>query len=250
MTALLGSAEPRAIPRSCPTRTGDLAPAKGWAIAAGKDGRWQWNIGDGDNSHRTDYDSPAGAITDGYWHHIAVTHDRDQSAVLFFDGVEVAERDISEVGDIDSSLPTAIGTDGVFGAEWPGWFNGSVDNVQLWRRSLSPQEITFIFNHFSAELLSPTTIKLDIERRGNYAHISYTRPPGGYGQIGVDYTTGGLRYQVEHSRVLTTESWMPLLPQDFVITEIRTIDDGKRESVTLRLPLHSIDHFRLRTTAE
>ena len=115
---------------------------------------------------------------------------------------------------------------------------------------LSPQEITFVFNHFNAELLNASPIKLDIERHGNYAHLGYVRPPGGYGNIGIDYTAGGLRYQVEHSNSQTTDSWVPLSLPDFVVSELRAIDDGINESVTLRLPLNPIDHFRLRTTAE
>ena len=79
----------------------------GWIIATGSDGRWQWNVSDGSN--RADYDGPAGRITDDRWHHLLVSHDRDGDAVLYYDGVEVARRDISNIGDIGNSLPVTVG---------------------------------------------------------------------------------------------------------------------------------------------
>ncbi|MGK0186958.1 MAG: hypothetical protein ACI9R3_002743 [Verrucomicrobiales bacterium] len=227
----------------------------GWAIATAKDGRWQWNIGDGDNAHRVDYDSTAGAIIDGQWHHIAVTHDRDQIAALYFDGVEVTQRDISEVGDLNSGLPTAIGTDGMLGADWPAWFNGNIDNVQIWRRALSAQEIAFVFDHFSTSLEQQPAIQLEITeitRHGNYAAISYSRPPGGFGQTAIDYTVSGLRYSIEQSPSLTEESWLSLAPADFDLLPTATLDNQSGETITLQVPVsgETARHFRLKTSAE
>lgn len=224
----------------------------GWAIAAGKDGRWQWNIGDGENSHRADFDSPAGTITDGEWHHIAVAHDRDQFARLYFDGTEIARRDISEVGDLNSGLPTAIGTDGMFGADWPAWFHGSIDNVQIWRRVLSAQEITFIFQHFALPLASPLQ-QLEIARERNYATLSFVQPTGGFGRTGIDYTVSGQRFQIEQSATLTGESWLPLSLLDFdIIDPTSTTSVPPNMSIKLKVPLvdHTANHFRLKVSPE
>ena len=114
----------------------------GWVIAGTGDGGWQWNIGDG--ATRLDYDSPAGQISDGEWHHLLVSHDRDGLVRLYYDGTEVANGNMSEIGDIDSGLYTAIGTDGVFGSAWPNWFPGSIDEVAIWRRVVLPDEVAAI----------------------------------------------------------------------------------------------------------
>ncbi|MDA0812213.1 MAG: LamG domain-containing protein, partial [Verrucomicrobia bacterium] len=227
-----------------------LGAGNGWAIAAGKDGRWQWNIGDGDNSHRSDYVGPAGEIGDGDWHHLAVTHDRDGFAVIYFDGGEVARRDISEVKDIDSGLPIGNGTDGKSGADWPGWFNGSIDNVQIWRRSLSPQEIAFVFELFASTFDSESTAMLDIVVDGNYAYLSYSQLAGGYGHPGIDYIAQGRAYRVERSVDLDPESWQPLRIESYEMTTAPKVIDDLTERVTLRLPRLQHDYFRLRTTAD
>ena len=114
----------------------------GWVIAAGPDGRWQWNIGDG--GARRDYDGPAGQINDGAWHHLLVSHDRDNVARLYYDGAEVASRGISAIGNLDSGYPTAVGTDGTLGTIWENWFPGSIDEVAIWRRVVLPNEVAAI----------------------------------------------------------------------------------------------------------
>ena len=170
--------------------------------------------------------------------------------MLYFDGGEVARRDISELEDIDSGLPVGIGTDGQFGADWPGWFNGSIDNVQIWRRSLSPQEVAFVFEHFTSTVDPGSTAMLDIEVKGNYAYVSYQQLSGGYGHPGIDYTAQGRRYTVERSVELNPESWQPLTIQSYEMTTAPKMVDDSTERVTLRLPRSQHDYFRLRTTAD
>lgn len=116
----------------------------GWVIAAGPDGRWQWNIGDG--ASRVDYDGPAGEISDGNWHLLVVSHDRSGNATLYYDGTQVTTRDISAIGDITSGLPTAIGTDGALGATWANWFTGKIDNPMIWDRVISAAEVQALYN--------------------------------------------------------------------------------------------------------
>ncbi|SHI69038.1 Predicted pyrophosphatase or phosphodiesterase, AlkP superfamily [Rubritalea squalenifaciens DSM 18772] len=116
---------------------------KGWILAAGANGRWQWNIGDG--SSRRDYDSAGGLINDGNWHLLVATHDRDGLARLYYDGQEVATRDISTIGDIDAGLVTAVGTDGTLGSNWANWFTGGIDNAMIWRRVITPEEIVLLY---------------------------------------------------------------------------------------------------------
>ena len=152
----------------------------GWILAARKNDSWQWNIGDGKATHRADYDSPAGTLSGG-WHHLAVSHDRDGDAMLYLDAELVATVPIFDVGNIDSGLPTVLGTDGTFGARWPAWFSGALDEVKLWKRTLAPVEIRSLVDppaddalenwrskHFNAsQLADPTVSDLNADPDGD-----------------------------------------------------------------------------------
>ena len=161
-----GSASDPAIASNKDWNAGGLP---GWVIAGRPDGGWQWNIGDG--ATRSDYDGPAGRINDGAWHHLLVSHDRDGMARLYYDGTEVASRNISSIGNIDSGYPTAIGTDGTLGSIWPNWFPGSIDEVAIWRRVVLPNEVAAITAAGTAgNPLIDTALKLEI------TNITYTAP--------------------------------------------------------------------------
>ncbi len=123
----------------------DSGGNEGWVISAGGNGRWQWNIGDGSN--RADYDGPADQINDGQWHHLAVTHDRDGNAELYYDGQPVSSVSLSSIGNIDSGLPTAVASDGTLGTVWASWFTGAIDDVGIWRRILTPGEVEQIHDN-------------------------------------------------------------------------------------------------------
>ena len=120
----------------------------GWVIAGnssnqgGGIGNLEWNIGDGSN--RADFDPVNLQINDGAWHHVAVSHNRDGDARFYLDGINVGAVDISPIGDINSGLPTAVGTDGAEGGTWENWFPGDIDDVAIWRRVVTPSEIATI----------------------------------------------------------------------------------------------------------
>jgi len=116
----------------------------GWAIAGGggNNGSWQWNLSDG--NARVDFDPPVSLspISDGGWHHLCVTHDRDGMAKFYHNGLLIGERDISAIsGSLDSGLPTVLGTDGAEGSVWEYWFTGAFDDVRLYNRALSSAEV-------------------------------------------------------------------------------------------------------------
>ena len=117
----------------------------GWIIAAGPNGRWQWNI-NGDTGGRVDYDGPADQISDGNWHHLLVSHDRDGNAVMYYDGQSVATRPISGIGNVNSAgFGIGIGTDGAESIGFPSWFPGSIDEVAIWRRIITPSEVSELY---------------------------------------------------------------------------------------------------------
>lgn len=121
----------------------------GWVIAANSSngnngaGNLEWNIGDGDS--RADFDTTDAVINDGIWHHILVSHDRDDVATFYLDGRQLGAVDIAGIGDIDSGLTTNIATDGTEGIGWENWFPGELDDLAIWKRVVSPDEVAAIF---------------------------------------------------------------------------------------------------------
>jgi hypothetical protein len=114
----------------------------GWGIFGGSGtGSWQWNYTVSGGS-RVDYDPSGPVLKHGNWHHLCVTHDRDGSAIFYFDGVLQGERDISQnIGSIDAGFPTVVGTDGAEGTIWPYWFKGDIDELKIYSYVLNQEEI-------------------------------------------------------------------------------------------------------------
>ena len=118
---------------------------QGWFMGAGGDGRFQWNLGGGS---RMDYDGPAGQINDGTWHHIVWTLDRDGSTITYIDNVVVNTQGATDGIDLStpSNMETRIGTDGEAGATWAAYFPGTIDEVAIWSRVLSADEVDTLYN--------------------------------------------------------------------------------------------------------
>ncbi len=111
----------------------------GWGIFATGDGKWKVNIGDG--KKRADRDG--GIINTDEWTHIAVTFERGLIAALYQNGARLNTLDIAGIGNIDSGLSTVIAQDG--GLRYPHYFSGAIDDVSIWRRVLSANEIRDIY---------------------------------------------------------------------------------------------------------
>jgi len=115
---------------------------QGWLLAGESDGtNWQWNY-KGSGGSRLDYDR-AGAIADGVWHHIAVTHDRDGLVSFYQDGALLTAGFITGLGSINTSLSTAFGQDGTL--TYADDLNGKLDEVRVWRRCLGAAEVADLF---------------------------------------------------------------------------------------------------------
>ncbi|MGD8499817.1 MAG: LamG domain-containing protein [Phycisphaerales bacterium] len=124
----------------------DSGSNTGWVIAGegGGSGSWQWNYS-GATGGRADYDPPGPTLSDGQWHHLCVTHDRDGMAKFYVDGAYQDERDISNsTGTIDAGYPTVIGTDGAEGTVWAYWFMGLIDDVRIYDRVLTAAEVPYL----------------------------------------------------------------------------------------------------------
>lgn len=117
----------------------------GWIVATAGDGRLQWNMG----PNREDFDSAGGVLNDGNWSHVAITFDRNGSALTYLNGEVIDIEDISGLRDLNSGLPTNIGEDGTgtYNGEngSPGISDGMMDELGIWRRVLTQQEVEAIY---------------------------------------------------------------------------------------------------------
>ena len=84
---------------------------------------------------------------DNTWHHVALVADRDGYAQIYTDGVASGNPgDISGIGDINSANSICIGN-GAFGSGCTNLtLNGTIDDVRIYNRALSAQEIQQLYN--------------------------------------------------------------------------------------------------------
>ncbi|MDH4242034.1 MAG: LamG domain-containing protein, partial [Phycisphaerae bacterium] len=84
------------------------------------------------------------SYNDGNWHHLAGVYTRSANLKLYVDGVpEGTPGDISyaENKNIDLTQPLAIGCRVVYGRSNDLYFNGTIDEVAIYERALSADEI-------------------------------------------------------------------------------------------------------------
>lgn len=122
----------------------------GWVLSTGSDGRFQWNYREVSPQTRKDYDGPAGTISNNLWHHLVVTFDRGGNAIFYLDGVSTNTTSLGTGGQtIDSGLATNIGQDGTGtytdGGGGVKWTNALIDDVGIWRRVITPSEVSAIY---------------------------------------------------------------------------------------------------------
>ncbi len=97
---------------------------------------WCINVSDGEGN-RADVTSNGPAITDGEWHLLTATFDRDGDVVIYQDGAEVGRTDMSSIGNIESGLPFNIGDDGAY--KYP--MNGKSGAVYVFDYVLASKEV-------------------------------------------------------------------------------------------------------------
>ncbi len=76
------------------------------------------------------------------WYHIIGTADRDGLQKIYVNGVFDKSKDISSIGNIDYSYTLTIGAlRGIF-----RFWNGLIDEVRIYNRALSADEIQALYN--------------------------------------------------------------------------------------------------------
>lgn len=116
---------------------------QGWVIAGQSDGStWQWNW-KASGTSRVDFEL-GGTLSDGNWHHIAVTHHRAGNATFYHDGAQVGAVSITAAtGNIGTGNPTVIGADGLFANAT--LTDTRFDDVGIWARELTAGEVAALY---------------------------------------------------------------------------------------------------------
>ena len=119
----------------------------GFLIGTQDDGRLEANIG----PDRQDVDATEQTLNDGGWHHVAASFDRDGSGRFYVDGLEIAAVDLSTAArDLNAAgLPLNIGEDGTGGyssADGSRIEDGTIDDLGIWRRVLTADEVWAIYD--------------------------------------------------------------------------------------------------------
>ncbi len=104
---------------------------------------------DSANSHYGFEDSYVLPWTVDYnWHHIAIVINRSSYLYCYLDGVQIGSRDISAIAGQDFSLnrPFRIGSYNDGSDNPTAVFNGTIDDVRIYNRALSADEIKMAYN--------------------------------------------------------------------------------------------------------
>jgi hypothetical protein len=124
-------------------------PVKGYAFFVFEEALGL-QLADDIGSGYSNYFSPVltPSLTDGNWHHIAVTVRRTRHAGLrwYHNGALVGIGDPTDrLGSLVNDSPLRIGTR-TAASPLSGWFAGDLDELEIFNRVLTPQEVASIFN--------------------------------------------------------------------------------------------------------
>ncbi len=122
-----------------------------------RQGGWGWNIGNGLLHYLYEPMAEDQPLADNEWHHLVFTHNASQKEIrLFYDGINKA---VLHIGDLDDSnflsdLSLRIGSDETIS---PGHasFRGLIDKLQVWKYTLSPQQVKKEFEQYATVVVEP-----------------------------------------------------------------------------------------------
>lgn len=114
-----------------------------WATPSFGSGSLFASFGDG-NGNDFDLNTGAGFIQPNQFYHVAVTYDRQSGdAKLYINGSEVSSGNVGNTFIPNTTLPLNIGYRS-YGSDFGHFFQGSIDELAVFNRALTPGEINTI----------------------------------------------------------------------------------------------------------
>jgi hypothetical protein len=101
-------------------------------------GQFNFHIADGTN-YKSLYAGASGQYNDNNWHHVVAVAERGSALYIYVDGVLKASTSETNVSNIDSTVPLAIGA--LATGSTYHHFDGQIDEVKIFSRALSESEI-------------------------------------------------------------------------------------------------------------
>ena len=125
----------------------------GWQVYTENNGAWALLLKDGKSTYTYKPTAKRQRINDGEWHQIVVTIQRDKQEVwIYFDGENTAIYNTPGLGGLETEWSTVIGGSDEkweYGSngQWNA-FNGFIDEVKMWKRSLTSTEVNQLYTRF------------------------------------------------------------------------------------------------------
>ncbi|MEM5784451.1 MAG: LamG-like jellyroll fold domain-containing protein, partial [Candidatus Aenigmatarchaeota archaeon] len=139
---------------------GGLSPARGKILFSALNGTPNiWSDGELQSSS---------LVNDSMWHHVVVIFDRDKKErSIYIDGIKENSSTISNtyvLTDFSNNEPLRFGTYNI-SISWE-FFNGTIDDVRIFKRVLSEDEIKQLYNFRRLNAYANKTISADILEAG------------------------------------------------------------------------------------
>ncbi|MDD5063913.1 MAG: right-handed parallel beta-helix repeat-containing protein [Phycisphaerae bacterium] len=163
----------------------------------------------------------------GQWHHIAAVRDSNNSRLLYVDGEEVGSN-TQDVGAFDEPLRLFIG------AIRPGYlkaWDGAIDDVRIYNRSLSQTEILQVMNKIFIIEGTPVTVP---EGYIGWFHISLAWEPDEPVEVSVAPLSGDTDITVLYGSTLHFDSTNYAVPQSVILVAAED-DDYLNETAVIRV---------------
>ncbi len=170
----------------------------GWTIGTQGDGRIEWNYKRSDAARKDlDYTAGGPVLNNGHWAHVVVVWKINGNAETYLDGFKVNEVSIAPGTGAPYAEGTSLnlGQDGT-GAYTDGEWDGLLDDVAIWERALSADEVLTLYGYGirgDSFLNPPATAPT----------LSYTSANG---QLTLTWQGSGFALQ-ENTALGTTAAW-------------------------------------------
>jgi len=162
------------------------ATTHGYAIVMDEENPHKVTVLVGDNATESRIESTT-SVDDGKWHHIGLVRDTlADKIILYVDGIQ-------EGNITDNTTDNISITDSLYlGSSWNGtsftdWFEGRIDEVAVWNRTLSSGEIGNQMNSYrNSGNIRSTLISLPEDMKWSFLSLEKSEPTDMYVNISVE----------------------------------------------------------------
>lgn len=128
----------------------------GWQLSTSKNGAWSWSLKDTLNVWNYRPTKMRQPTDDGLWHQLTYAYDRiNEEARLFYDGENVAVYSLAGYVPTFKNEPLRLGVSGFANYAQMELFNGRLDDLMMWSRPLSNEEVAQVYYMKTGRRVAP-----------------------------------------------------------------------------------------------